>query len=199
MCYRTGSMTDSTPFQAPGASLASLAAAMASRKLPPVDQWNPAYCGPIDMRIAADGTWYYLGTPIGRPAMVKLFASILRREPDGSHVLVTPVEKVGITVDDAPFVAVELISDASGAQRQMAFRLGTDDLVMVDAAHPIRVVIDPVTQAPRPYVAVRGGMEALINRPVFYELVALADAECAEGEPFGLWSNGCFFALDGSA
>jgi uncharacterized protein len=149
------------------------------------------------MRIARDGSWYYLGTPIGRPAMVKLFASILRREPDGSHVLVTPVEKVGITVDDAPFVAVELISDGQGAARQMAFRLNTDDMVMVDQAHPIRMATD-ASGTPRPYVMVRGGMEALINRAVFYELVALADSEATPGARFGLWSQDVFFALDGS-
>jgi uncharacterized protein len=191
-------MTDPTPPSAPGASLASLAAAIQNRKLPPVDQWNPAYCGPIDMRIASDGTWYYLGTPIGRPAMVKLFASILRRESDGSYVLVTPVEKVGIVVDDAPFVAVELITEGAGEQRQMGFRLNTEDMVMVDTDHPIRVAIDPATQAPRPYVMVRGAMEALINRAVFYELVALADAERETQKGFGLWSRAVFFALDGS-
>jgi uncharacterized protein len=150
------------------------------------------------MRIAADGSWFYLGTPIGRPAMVKLFASILRREADGSYVLVTPVEKVGITVDDAPFLAVELISEGEGRVRAMGFRLNTDDMVMVDAAHPIRVAIDPVTQTPRPYVMVRGGMEALINRAVFYELVALADSETSDNPGFGLWSRDVFFALDGS-
>jgi uncharacterized protein len=182
----------------PGASLASLAAAMKDRKLPPVDQWNPAYCGPIDMRIASDGSWYYLGTPIGRPAMVKLFASILRREADSSYVLVTPVEKVGIVVDDAPFVAVELVSEGQGAARCMAFRLNIDEMVMVDAAHPLRVAIDADTGAPRPYVMVRGGMEALINRAVFYELVALADSESEGSGRFGLWSHGEFFALDGT-
>ncbi len=190
-------MTASNPPPAPGASLASLAAALKDRKLPPVDSWNPAYCGPIDMRIARDGSWYYLGTPIGRPAMVKLFASILRREADGSYVLVTPVEKVGISVDDAPFVAVELITEGQGAARCMAFRLNTEDVVMVDAAHPLRIATD-ASGAPRPYVMVRGGMEALINRAVFYELVALADAEAVAGGRFGLWSHGAFFALDGS-
>jgi uncharacterized protein len=191
-------MTDPSFPISPGASLASLAATLQNRKLPPVEQWNPAYCGPIDMRIASDGSWYYLGTPIGRPAMVKLFASILRREADGSYVLVTPVEKVGITVDDAPFVAVELITQGSGGERQMGFRLNTDDMVMVDAHHPIRVAIDSATQTPRPYVMVRGGMEALINRAVFYELVALADAESDTQKGFGLWSHGQFFALDGN-
>ncbi len=191
-------MTDPAKLSAPGASLASLAAAMQNRTLPPVHLWNPAYCGPIDMRIASDGTWFYLGTPIGRPAMVKLFASILRREADGSYVLVTPVEKVGITVDDAPFLAVELISEGEARARVMGFRLNTDDMVMVDADHPIRVTIDAVTQAPRPYVMVRDGMEALINRAVFYELVALADSETSCNPGFGLWSHDIFFALDGS-
>jgi uncharacterized protein len=109
------------------------------------------------------------------------------------------VEKVGIKVDDAPFLAVELITEGVGAARRMGFRLNTEDVVMVDQQHPIRVQVDPVSQAPRPYVMVRGGMEALINRAVFYELVALADAECDAVQRFGLYSDGVFFALDGSA
>ncbi len=183
---------------APGSSLAELARMLGDRKLPPVETWNPPFCGMIDMRIARDGTWYYLGTPIGRPAMVKLFASVLRREPDGSFVLVTPVERVGLTVEDAPFLAVELFSEGVGRARQMGFRLNTEDAVIVDAAHPLTVRIDPATEEPRPYVHVRGGLEARIVRSVFYELVELGLAE-QQGGTLGLWSHDRFFPLDGSA
>ena len=180
-------------------SLNSLMGALGGRRLPPVEQWNPPFCGDIDMRIASDGSWHYLGTPIGRPAMVQLFASVLRREPDGRYVLVTPVEKVGIQVDDAPFIAVELRHEGMGRNRHMAFRLLTDEWVPLDAAHPLRVSVDPQTEAPRPYLMVRGGMEALVNRPVFYELVSLADGEAPAGAPLGLWSGGRFWRLDGGA
>jgi uncharacterized protein len=191
-------MTKSTLTVPSGLSLNSLTAAVQNNERRPVDTWNPAYCGSIDMRIASDGTWFYLGTPINRPAMVKLFASILRREADGSYVLVTPVEKVGITVDDAPFAAIDMTCQGIEQSRQIIFRLNTGHDVTVGADHPIRVSIDAVTQAPRPYVMVRGGMEALISRVVFYELIALADAECSGSMRFGLWSSGAFFALDGS-
>jgi uncharacterized protein len=178
-------------------SLSTLSAALGARKLPPVDQWNPAYCGEIDMRIAADGSWHYLGTPIGRPALVQLFASVLRREPDGQIVLVTPVEKVGIRVDDAPFLAVELLRRGDGEQADFGFRTLTEDVVWVDADHPLRVAIDPASQAPRPYVHVRGGLDALVNRAVFYEMVYLAETICNEGAPLGLRSAGQFWRLDG--
>lgn len=184
---------------APGGSLAGLAALLASQKLPPVETWNPPYCGAIDMRIARDGTWFYMGTPIGRPAMVKLFSTVLRREPDGSFVLVTPVERVGIVVEDAPFIAVETFSDGTGKGRNLGFRLNTGEAVIVDADHRIRVRIDPSTEEPRPYVHVRGGLDALISRSVFYELIDWAMAEQEAGETLGLWSNNMFFALDGNA
>ncbi len=183
---------------APGSSLAELARMLGDRKLPPVEKWNPPFCGMIDMRIARDGTWFYLGTPIGRPAMVKLFASVLRREPDGSFVLVTPVERVGITVEDAPFLAIEAFSEGAGHDRKLGFRLNTEDAVIVDAAHPLTVRVDPVTEEPRPYVHVRGGLEARIVRSVFYELVDWGLAE-QEAGPLGLWSHDRFFPLDGSA
>jgi uncharacterized protein len=190
--------TSNSATNTPGSSLANLARLLADRKLPPVEQWNPAFCGDIDMRIARDGTWFYLGTPIVRPPMVKLFASVLRKEADGSYVLVTPAEKVGITVEDAPFIAVEAFSEGDGKARRFGFRLNTDDAVMVDADHRLRVKFDPVSQEPRPYVHVRRGMEALINRSVFYEIVAWAMADQKDNQTLGLWSNGVWFPIDGS-
>ncbi len=175
-----------------GLSLADVARLAQARRLPPVERWNPAHCGHSDMRIAADGTWFHQGSPIGRPEMVRLFATILRREPDGRHVLVTPVEKLDIDVDDAPFLAVELLSEGSGGDRRIAFRLNTGEPALLDAAHPL--VLRDGGDGPRPYLAVRGGMEALIARPVFYELAEIALAEGTA--PPGLWSHGAFFALE---
>src|SRR3954467_11541231 len=120
-----------------GLSLADIARLAAEKKLPPVEKWNPGHCGPSDMRIARDGTWFHQGSPIGRPAMVRLFSTILRREPDGRHVLVTPVEKLDIEVEDAPFVAVELKNEGEGRGRRLAFRLNTGDLVVAGPGHPL--------------------------------------------------------------
>ena len=175
-----------------GLSLSDIAALGATNKLPPVEKWNPDHCGDSHMRIASDGTWFHEGSPIGRAAMVRLFSTILRREPDGGYVLVTPVEKLSIQVDDAPFVAVELKSEGDGKQRRLAFRLNTDDLVIADADHPLRVI--EKADGPHPYVTVRKGLDALIARPVYYELVNLALDE--ESDPIGIWSEGQFFALD---
>ncbi|MBX3562846.1 MAG: DUF1285 domain-containing protein [Sphingomonas sp.] len=173
-----------------GLGLAEIARLAEERKLPPVEKWNPQHCGHSQMRIARDGTWHHEGSPIGRPAMVRLFSTILRREPDGRHVLVTPVEKLDIDVEDAPFVAVELKSEGKGESRRLAFRLNTGDPVVAGPEHPLRL-------GARPYLAVRGGMEALIARPVYYELAELALAEGAQ--PSGLWSGGAFFPLEGGA
>lgn len=182
------------------ASLADIARALAEQRLPPVEQWNPAHCGDSDMRIATDGTWFHGGTPIGRTAMVALFSTVLRREPDGSFVLVTPAEKLSIAVEDAPFVAVEVQMTGEARERQILFRLNTDHLVAAGPEHPMR--IDRAADGtPRPYVHVRGSLdralEALVNRPVFYQL---ADAALSEqerhGGPLGLWSGGRFFAFD---
>lgn len=175
-----------------GLSLSDIAAFAAENRLPPVEKWNPDHCGDSAMRIASDGTWYHEGSPIGRAAMVRLFSTILRREPDGSYVLVTPVEKLSIAVDDAPFVAVEMKAEGEGTGRRLAFRLNTGDLVVADADHPLFVVARP--DGPHPYVTVRNGLDALIARPVYYELVNLALEE--ESDPPGLWSAGLFFALD---
>lgn len=167
-----------------------------ARGLPPVHAWNPPFCGDIDMRIARDGTWYYMGSPIGRKPMVRMFSSILRHDQDGKYYLVTPVEKVGIIVDDAPLLAVEMTVEGEGAERILAFRTQVDDVVVADAAHPIRVAIDPVSGEPSPYVLVRDRLEALISRAVFYDLVELAEEREVAGVPtLGLWSAGTFFAL----
>lgn len=173
-------------------SLADIARLLEERKLPPVDRWNPMHCGHSDMRIARDGTWYHQGSPIGRPAMIRLFSTILRREPDGSHVLVTPVEKLDIDVEDAPFMAVEMKVEGSGRATRLAFRLNTDELVTADAEHGLRFVEG--ADGPRPYLHVRGGLEALVARPVYYELANLAIA--GEDDPAGVWSNGAFFPVE---
>jgi hypothetical protein len=172
--------------------LARAAAQAATRKgLPPVHLWNPPDCGTLDMRIARDGTWFYEGTPIGRPAMVKLFSSILRLDPDG-YVLVTPVEKVHITVDDAPFVAV----DVEARDGALTFRTNVEDEVTAGPEHPIRVERDPDTGEPSPYLLVRRNLEALIDRKTFYRLVDLGEARTHEGrEWFGVTSQGAFFPM----
>ena len=172
-------------------SLAEVARLAAERKLPPVERWNPEHCGDSAMRIARDGTWFHEGSPIGRPAMVRLFSTILRREADGRYVLVTPAEKLDIEVEDAPFVAVEVKSEGEGRARSLAFRLNTGDLVVADGDHPLSFRAGE--DGPRPYLEVRAGLPALVARPVYYELAEIALGE--GGEPRGLWSGGAFFAI----
>lgn len=161
--------------------------------LPPVHLWNPPFCGDLDMRIARDGSWYYLGTPIGRPAMVRLFSTVLRRDGD-DYFLVTPVEKVGIQVEDAPFVAVRLEVEGQGEAQVLRFFTNVEDEVEAGPEHPLRFEIDPQTQEPAPYVHVRANLEALIHRNVFYQLVDLAVPCEKDGDAWlGVWSNGqCF-------
>lgn len=178
-----------------GLSLAEIVRLAETRKLPPVEQWNPSHCGDSGMRIARDGTWFHEGSPIGRAAMVRLFSTILRCEPDGRFVLVTPVEKLDIAVEDAPFVAVELKSEGEGPARRLAFRLNTGDLVIAGAEHELR--FEQRGDGPHPYLHVRGGLDALVARPVYYELAELALAEGTE--PPGLWSGGRFFPLEPAA
>ncbi len=180
----------------PTLSLDRLAALIAERKLPPVEKWNPERCGPSDMRIARDGTWFYQGSPIGRPAMVKLFSTVLRREGDGSYVLVTPVEKLDIEVEDAPFIATLMTSEGEGRQRRIGFTLNTGDAVIAGPDNPIRVE-QGEDGDPRPYVHVRRGLDALIVRSVYYELAEIAIEEGSE--PVGLWSKGEFFRLSPEA
>lgn len=176
-------------------SLADIARLAQEKRLPPVDKWNPGHCGDSEMRIARDGTWFHQGSPIGREAMVRLFSTILRRESDGSYVLVTPVEKLSIEVEDAPFLAVELKSEGEGRSRALAFRLNTGDLIAAGPGNPL--VIRETPDGPHPYLHVRGGLEALVNRSVYYELMNVALDEASD--PVGLWSNGAFYPLDGSA
>jgi hypothetical protein len=163
--------------------------------LPPVHLWHPAFCGDIDMRIARDGTWYYMGTPIGRKPMVKLFSTIIRRDGD-KYVLVTPVEMVGIQVDDAPFVAVSLQVEGQGEQQVLRFTSNVEEEIVAGAEHPIRVEIDPQSAEPAPYVHVRSNLEALIHRNVFYQLVELAENREIDGQNWlGVWSSGVFFPI----
>jgi len=178
------------------ALFARLGAEAGGRGPAPVERWNPPFCGDIDMRIAADGTWFYAGTPIGREAMVRLFASVLRRDDDGRTYLVTPVEKCGITVDDVAFVAVEMQIEGEGADRLVGFRTNVGDRVVVDAEHPLRFDIDPVNGGLKPYVRVRGRLEARLARPVLYDLVALGETAPVEGRPwFGVFASGRFYAI----
>jgi hypothetical protein len=147
------------------------------------------------MRIARDGTWYHEGSPINRLAMVRLFSTVLRREPDGRHVLVTPVEKLDIDVEGTAFRAVEMISEGEGRGRRIAFRLDSGDAVVLDAAHPLR--ISETGQGPSPRVLVRHGLEAELTRAVYYELAELVLAEGVD--PPGIWSSGTFFPLESAA
>jgi hypothetical protein len=172
-----------------GLSLAEIARLAEEKRLPPVEKWHPTHCGDSEMRIARDGTWFHQGSPIGRPAMVRLFSTILRREPDGGFVLVTPAEKLDIAVEDAPFVAVELKSEGEGMDRTLAFRLNTGDLVVAGPDHPLLF-----GAGPHPYLEVRNGLDALVVRPVYYELAEIALAEGAA--PPGVWSGGAFFPLE---
>jgi len=187
--------TDPPPADLAGLSLADIARLAEARRLPPLASWNPPHCGDSAMRIARDGTWFHDGAPIGRTAMVRLFSALLRRESDGGYVLVTPVEKLSITVEDAPFVAIELKSEGMGRARRLGFRLNTGDLVVAGAAHPLRFTAG--ADGPRPYLGVRAGLDALIARPVYYELAELALAE--GGAAPGLWSDGRFFDFGAAA
>ena len=171
--------------------IAASARAAKSRGLPPVHLWNPPFCGDLDMRIARDGTWFYLGTPIGRFELVKLFASVLRKDDD-DYFLVTPAEKVGITVDDAPFVAVDFELTGTGDTQSLTFTTNIGDSATAGPDHPIRVTRDPESGEPSPYVLVRANLEALIDRKSFYRLV---DIGAHRDGWFGLWSGGDFFPI----
>jgi hypothetical protein len=162
---------------------------------PPVDTWNPPFCGNIDMKIAADGTWFYQKTPIGRPALVKLFASILKREDD-NYFLVTPVEKVGIAVEDAPFLAVEMSVDRGTSARTLRFRTNVDDMVEAGPGHALRFEPEPDTGGLKPYLHVRRDLWAKVTRALFYDLVELGEERNLGGKPmFGVVSKGEFFPM----
>lgn len=175
---------------------AIMQAATTGRGPPPVDKWNPPYCGDIGMEIRSDGTWFYQKSPIGRPALVKLFASILRRDVDGRHYLVTPVEKVDVAVADAPFRAVEMEVRGEGRGQALVFRTNVDDIVTAGAGNPIRFAVEPGSGGLKPYVTVRGRLEALLTRALYVDLAELA-ADGPDGAP-GIWSDGTFFPFPAS-
>lgn len=171
--------------------MADLQRSIDERRLPPVDKWNPQPCGHSEMRIARDGTWYHQGSPIQRSAMVRLFSTILRREPDGTHVLVTPVEKLEIDVESTAFRAVEMQLEGDGAERSIAFKLDSGDAVIVGPRNPLTVT--ETEHGPSPRILVRHGLEAELSRAIYYELAEIA---LAEGhDPIGVWSGGTFFPL----
>ena len=173
----------------------ALKTAAKGKGLPPVERWNPPFCGDIDMRIAADGTWFYLKTPIGRPALVQLFASVLKREGD-KYFLVTPVEKCGIAVDDAPFLAVELQIEESSAGRVLNFRTNVDDWVTCGPEHALRFEREAATGGLKPYLHVRRDLWAKVKRSLFFDLVALGEERQVGGRAmFGVTSMGAFFAM----
>jgi len=174
-------------------TLAAAAKAAATKGPPPVHLWNPPFCGDLDIRIARDGTWFYLGTPISRAPLVKLFASILKREGD-RYFLVTPVEKVGIRVDDAPLLATDFGATGTGRDQILTFMTKTDDTATAGVTHPLRITHNPVTGEPSPYILIRANLEALIDRKSFYRLFELGCHEAHEGQSwFGVWSSGQFF------
>ena len=175
--------------------LTNAARAAGKKGPPPVHLWNPPYCGEIDMRIATDGTWFYQKTPIGRIALVKLFASVLKHEDD-RHFLVTPVEKVAIAVDDAPFLAVEMEVAGHAADQRLTFRTNVDDVVECSADHALRFEPEAGTGGLKPYLHVRRGLWAKVARPVFYDLVELGEERDVEGRAmFGIASRGAFFPM----
>jgi len=166
----------------------------AAKGLPPVHLWNPPFCGDLDMRIASDGTWFYMGTPIGRPALVRLFSTILKRE-NGKHFLVTPVEKVGIRVDDAPFLAVEMVKERDSRGRLLRFRTNVDDWVTCDSSHRLR--FEPAADSGlTPYLHIRADLWAKVTRALYYDLVDMGEERVVDGHPmFGVASSGEFFAM----
>jgi uncharacterized protein len=166
------------------------------KDIPPVHLWNPPFCGDIGMRIAADGTWFYMNSPIGRKPLVKLFSSILRHDEDGRYYLVTPVEKCSVEVEDAPLVAIAMSVRGEAQEKEISFVTNAEDEVTVDAIHPLRFAEEEGTQGLKPYVLVRGRLEALVSRPIFYDLVAQGVVERVEGDDwFGVWSKGQFWPM----
>lgn len=180
------------PIELHGLSLAELQHLIDERQLPPVDRWNPESCGHSEMRIARDGTWYHQGSPIRRPAMVRLFSTVLRREPDGRHFLVTPVEKLEIDVESTAFRAIAMHVDGAGRSQRIGFALDSGDAVIVGPQHPLRQC--EAAGGPSPRILVRHGLEAELSRPVYYELAELALA--GDHKPAGVWSSGAFFPLE---
>ncbi|ABD86487.1 DUF1285 domain-containing protein [Rhodopseudomonas palustris] len=177
-----------------GLVAAATGVGQSAKGLPPVHLWNPPFCGDLDMRIASDGTWFYLGTPIGRPALVRLFSTILKRE-DGKHFLVTPVEKVGIQVDDAPFLAVEMVKDAGADGPLLRFRTNVDDWVPCDREHRLRFEV-AADGGLMPYLHVRAELWAKVTRALYYDLVDIGEERVVDGRAmFGIASGGAYFAM----
>lgn len=196
------STTDDTPKGLSDASDAKGLEALISRAArsgkgaAPVDRWNPDFCGDLDMEIKRDGTWFYLGTPIGRMPLVQLFSSVLRKDEDGKTYLVTPVEKVGIRVEDAHFIAVEVDATGFGAEQVLTFRTNVGDVVEAGPAHPLRFVDEDDTDGLKPYLLVRGRLEALVSRAVMYELAELGEEIDVDGVVmFAVRSNGAVFPV----
>lgn len=164
--------------------------------LPPVERWDPPFCGDIDMEIKSDGTWFYMGTPIGRQPLVRLFSTVLRRDDDGRTYLVTPVEKVGIRVEDAPFVAVEMAASGEGDAQRLTFRTNVGDVALAGPDHRLRFEVAGENQQLKPYLHIRGNLEALVSRPVMYDLVELGEITAIDGvEMFCVRSAGVLFPV----
>lgn len=171
-------------------------ATRAGQGLPPVERWNPDFCGDLDMEIRQDGTWFYLGTPIGRMPLVQLFSTVLRKDADGKTYLVTPVERVGISVVDAPFIAVEMTVTGKDEDQTITFRTNVGDVVEAGPDHPLRFVDEDETGGLKPYLLVRGRLEALVARPVMYELVEHGEEIEIDGEVmFAVRSKGGVFPI----
>ena len=187
-------MSGQKPVKPSPDGLAASVKAAQTKGLPPVHLWNPPFCGDLDIHIAKDGSWSYMGSPITRFELVKLFSSILKKEGD-KYYLVTPVEKVGITVEDAPFLAVDFDQTGEGKAQTLTFSTDVGDQATAGLDHPIRIVIDPETDEPRPYVLVRSNLEARIDRKSFYRLV---DIGADHDGWFGVWSGGAFFPITSS-
>jgi uncharacterized protein len=181
------------------AGLEALLRAQAGTGPAPVERWNPPYCGDIGLEILRDGTWMYQKSPIGRKPLVALFARVLRKDDDGRTYLVTPAEKVDVRVADAPFLAVEMEVRNPGPVQTLIFRTNVDDIVNCDADHPLRFDIEAVSGGLKPYLRVRGRLEALVTRALYQDLVALAVDDPSGGERLGIWSGGCFFPLQAQA
>jgi len=171
----TGEIRESSDAAGLAALIARAAAETGGRGLPPVERWNPPFCGDIDMEIRADGTWFYMGTPIGRAPLVRLFSTVLRKDEDGKTYLVTPVERVGIRVVDAPFLAVEMNASGEGAAQTLTFRTNVGDVIEAGPEHPLRFIIAGENNELKPYLLVRGRLEALVSRAVMYDLVELGE------------------------
>jgi hypothetical protein len=175
---------------------ALLSRSVTGKGLPPVEKWNPEYCGDIDMEIRADGTWFYMGTPIGRAPLVRLFSTVLRKDADGKTYLVTPVEKIGIRIEDAPFLAVEMHVENSGPDQVLTFRTNVGDVVSAGDDHPLRFETEEGSDGLKPYLHIRGRLEALVTRAVMYDLAALGETIYVGGKAmFAVRSGGAVFAV----